>query len=115
MDVVRLFKTVDSPISAETMRYATLWPNIRNTDELARRGLQLRSARETFADSIAWMVKVTAIERPFSSTGSATRLTGMSMVCSGAAAWDSATGRLPTAIPTAATKPRNSIRASSWA
>jgi len=57
MDVVRLFKTVDSPISAETMRYATLWPNIRNTDELARRGLQLRSARETFADSIAWMVK----------------------------------------------------------
>lgn len=57
MDVVRLFKTVDSPISAETMRYATLWPNIRNTDELARRALQLRSARETFADSIAWMVK----------------------------------------------------------
>jgi dihydroflavonol-4-reductase len=57
MDLVRLFKTVDSPISAETMRYATLWPNIKNTDELARRGLSLRSARETFADSISWMVR----------------------------------------------------------
>jgi len=56
-DFVRLFKTVDSPISAETMRYATLWPNIRNTDELDRRGLRLRSARETFSDSIAWMVQ----------------------------------------------------------
>jgi len=57
MDVARLFKPVDSPISAETMRYATLWPNIANTDELARRGLQLRSARETFADAIAWMIR----------------------------------------------------------
>lgn len=57
MDVVRLFKPVESPISAETMRYATLWPNVRNTDELAKRGLSLRSARETFADSIAWMVR----------------------------------------------------------
>ncbi len=56
-DFVRLFKTVNSPISAETMRYATLWPNIRNTDELARRGLALHSARDTFADTIAWMVK----------------------------------------------------------
>ncbi|MEZ5571108.1 MAG: SDR family NAD(P)-dependent oxidoreductase [Halioglobus sp.] len=56
-DLIRLFKTVDSPISAETMRYATLWPNIKNTDELARRGLALRSSRETFSDAIAWMVK----------------------------------------------------------
>ena len=56
-DVVRLFKTVDSPISAETMRYATLWPDIKNSQELARRGLQLRSTRETFSDAIAWMVK----------------------------------------------------------
>jgi dihydroflavonol-4-reductase len=57
MDVVRLFKRIDSPISAETMRYATLWPNIANTDELARRGLRLRGARETFADTINWMVR----------------------------------------------------------
>jgi dihydroflavonol-4-reductase len=56
-DVIRLFKTVDSPISAETMRYATLWPNIKNSNELARRGLVLRSSRETFSDAIAWMVK----------------------------------------------------------
>lgn len=56
-DFVRLFKVVDTPISAETMRYATLWPNIRNSDELARRGLVLRSSRETFADAITWMVK----------------------------------------------------------
>lgn len=55
-DLVRHFKTVDSPISAETMRYATLWPNIPNTTELALRGLHLRSTRETFADAITWMV-----------------------------------------------------------
>lgn len=58
MDVLRHFKTIDSPISAETMRYATLWPNIENTDELARRGLALRSPQETFSDAITWMVKV---------------------------------------------------------
>ncbi len=56
MDLARHFKTIDSPISAETMRYATLWPNIKNTDELARRGLVLRSPRDTFRDSLIWMV-----------------------------------------------------------
>jgi nucleoside-diphosphate-sugar epimerase len=56
VDVVRRFKTVDTPISAETMRYATLWPRIQNTGELARRGISLRDPRETFGDSIAWMV-----------------------------------------------------------
>ncbi len=56
-DVIRHFKVVATPISGETMRYATLWPNIKNTDELARRGLRLRGARDTFADSIAWMVQ----------------------------------------------------------
>ena len=44
------------PISAETMRYATQWPEIRNSDELARRGLQLRAASETFDDTLRWMV-----------------------------------------------------------
>lgn len=62
MDFVRHFKTVESPISAETMRYATLWPNIKNTDELARRGLGLRSTRETFSDAIAWMVETGHVE-----------------------------------------------------
>ena len=56
MDFLRLFKTIDSPVSAETMRYATQWPDIANTAELGRRGLQLRSARETFRDSLAWML-----------------------------------------------------------
>lgn len=57
VDVLRKFKTVDSPISAETMRYATLWPNIANTEELDHRGLSLRSASETFTDAITWMVR----------------------------------------------------------
>jgi nucleoside-diphosphate-sugar epimerase len=57
VDVARQFRTVDTPISAETMRYATLWPNIANTPELAARGLVLRDPRQTFADTIAWMVR----------------------------------------------------------
>lgn len=61
-DFVRHFKVVDSPISAETMRYATLWPNIKNTDELERRGLDLRSTKETFFDAIAWMVETGHVE-----------------------------------------------------
>lgn len=56
VDVVRRFRPVDSPISAETMRYATLWPRIENTTELAARGITLRDPRQTFGDSIAWMV-----------------------------------------------------------
>ena len=56
VDIVRKFKQVDSPISAETMRYATLWPRIENSSELAARGIALRDPNETFADSIAWMV-----------------------------------------------------------
>lgn len=56
LDFVRLFKTVDTPISAETMRYATLWPNIPNTEQFAARGINLRSGDETFGDAMAWMV-----------------------------------------------------------
>jgi hypothetical protein len=57
VDIVRKFRAVDTPISAETMRYATLWPRIANTPELAARGLALREPRQTFADAIAWMVR----------------------------------------------------------
>ncbi|MFT4615317.1 MAG: dihydroflavonol-4-reductase [Bacteroidia bacterium] len=57
IDIVRKFRSVDTPVSAETMRYATLWPNIRNTDELAKRGLALRDPTETFRDAISWMVR----------------------------------------------------------
>lgn len=56
LDIIRLFKKVDTPISAEMMRYATLWPRIENTGELARRGIVLRSTEETFADSLQWML-----------------------------------------------------------
>lgn len=57
VDVARRFKRIDSPISAETMRYATLWPNIQNTDELEKRGLSMRDTRDTFDDTLRWMVK----------------------------------------------------------
>jgi hypothetical protein len=39
------------------MCYATQWPRISNTDELEKRGLSLRSARESFDDTLYWMVK----------------------------------------------------------
>lgn len=57
IDFARNFKQIDTPISAETMRYATLWPIISNTEELERRGLHLRDPRETFDDTLRWMVK----------------------------------------------------------
>lgn len=57
MDVMRLVKTVDTPVSAETMRYATLWPKIANSRQLAERGISLRPPRETFEDSIRWMLE----------------------------------------------------------
>lgn len=56
IDVVRKFKKIDSPISAETMKYATLWPDIANSDELARRGIMLRDPQQTFSDTVASMV-----------------------------------------------------------
>ena len=57
VDCMRVFRTVDTPISAETMRYATQWPNIANSPELAARGVALRDPRQTFADAIAWLVR----------------------------------------------------------
>jgi nucleoside-diphosphate-sugar epimerase len=57
VDIARKFKRIDTPISAETMRYATLWPNIQNTGEFERRGISLRNPRETFDDTLRWMVK----------------------------------------------------------
>ena len=56
LDVVRHFKKLDTPISAEMMRYATLWPRIENTEELSGRGIVLRSTEETFSDSLQWML-----------------------------------------------------------
>lgn len=56
VDFVRRFRPVDSPISAETMRYATLWPNIPNSRELQERGITLREPKVTFDDTLRWMV-----------------------------------------------------------
>ncbi len=55
IDWVRKFKPMDTPISAETMRYATLWPNISNTDELKKRGIHLRDPQQTFSDTVESM------------------------------------------------------------
>lgn len=56
VDIVRLFRTVDTPISAETMRYATQWPKIANTPALEQHGLTLRPLSETFEDTLRSMV-----------------------------------------------------------
>lgn len=56
LDIARKFRKIDSPISAETMRYATQWPNIRNTGELQRRHLSLRDPADTLRDTLEWMV-----------------------------------------------------------
>lgn len=56
MDFARHFKQIDSPISAETMRYATQWPNIPNSPALEERGITLREPKETFDDTLRWMV-----------------------------------------------------------
>lgn len=57
MDAIRLFRKVDTPISAETMRYASQWPVIENTEFLATFNMQLRSTTETFSDSLKWMLE----------------------------------------------------------
>ena len=62
LDFVRRFKTVDTPISAETMRYATLWPNIANTAEFQQRGIAFRDAQQTFGDAMRWMVQAGHID-----------------------------------------------------
>lgn len=54
-DMQRLFKPVPSPISAETMRYATQWPCVTNAQEIAALGVKLRSVRETFTDTLRAM------------------------------------------------------------
>lgn len=62
IDIVRKFKTMDTPVSAETMRYATLWPNIANTSRLQEYGVSLRPLDETFADTLRWMVQAGHLE-----------------------------------------------------
>ena len=54
-DIKRLFKAVLSPISAETMRYATQWPEVKNAKEISELGIKLRPSAETFTDTLRWM------------------------------------------------------------
>ena len=54
-DIKRWFKPVLSPISAETMRYATQWPEVQNAAEIAELGVTLRPSKDTFTDTLRWM------------------------------------------------------------
>jgi nucleoside-diphosphate-sugar epimerase len=54
-DIKRLFKPVPSPISAETMRYATQWPEVKNAEAISALGVGLRPSAETFTDTLRWM------------------------------------------------------------
>lgn len=54
-DIKRLFKPDASPISAETMRYATQWPCVKNAEAMQALGVHLRSTQETFTDTLRWM------------------------------------------------------------
>jgi dihydroflavonol-4-reductase len=54
-DLKRWFTDVDSPISAETMRYSTLWPHVATSAKHADLGLHYRSPEQTFSDSLRWL------------------------------------------------------------
>jgi nucleoside-diphosphate-sugar epimerase len=54
-DIKRLFKPVPTPISAETMRYATQWPAVQNAPEIKELSVTLRPTSETFSDTLRWM------------------------------------------------------------
>ena len=51
-DLVRLIKKVESPVSAEMMRYATQWPKMKNSPALADHGIELHSPEKTMRDSL---------------------------------------------------------------
>ena len=51
-DVFRLIKKVDSPVSAELMRYATQWPEMSNSPVLFKYGIELHSPEKTMSDSL---------------------------------------------------------------
>ena len=56
-DFKRLFVDVTSPISAETMSYTTQWRPIENDPCIKAMKLRLRSPRETFHDTLEWMLQ----------------------------------------------------------
>ena len=47
----------DFPLSSESMDYATRWPGTAPSPALAATGVQFRTARETYADTIRWLYR----------------------------------------------------------
>jgi len=62
-DIKRLFIKVDSPISAETMRYAIQWPRIENDAVIKQMGIALRSPRQSYTDTLQWMLSVNLLKQ----------------------------------------------------
>lgn len=62
-DVKRLFKPDPSPISAETMRYATQWPKVENSPLIQELGITLRSPQDTFTDTLHWMGETNLLDK----------------------------------------------------
>jgi nucleoside-diphosphate-sugar epimerase len=56
LDLVRRVRPVRSLISREGMEYATRTRPLPNSEALAELGVPLRPARETFADTLRWML-----------------------------------------------------------
>ena len=56
VDLVRVFRPVDSLISREGMDHATRMRPLPNTPALAKLGVSLRPLRETFEDTARWML-----------------------------------------------------------
>lgn len=55
-DLKRSLIRVDSPISAETMRYSTQWPQVNTSPAHGLLGLGYRPPATTFADTLRWLV-----------------------------------------------------------
>lgn len=62
-DIKRQFKPDFSPISSETMRYATQWPVVINTPVMQELGITLRTPTETFTDTLRWMGETQLLEK----------------------------------------------------
>lgn len=56
-DIKRKFAPVALPISAETMRYATQWPDAPQSPALNQLAVSLRPVEDTFLDTLCWMLQ----------------------------------------------------------
>lgn len=55
-DIQRFVRHVDSPLSAETMNYATRWLEMNNDPLIRSLGIQLTTPTQTFTDTISWLL-----------------------------------------------------------